>query len=222
MGRRSKQADQYPRTRVGALAWNGDILSSGSRDRHVFRHTSSLPPSFPLPLAGHRLDDTHGHTPGSREGSPHHHGLLASGGGTVDRCIRSWNTLTSQPMLSNRTCFRSPTSCPVASSARSSLFPRFLPSNVRLQTRTVLCGSSCLRCRCLSLAEARPETGSRAIALITGSLSPRGGLFPASGLEGTCATPPSQGPTHIPQGIIFSFPRELFFDPWTRKRFPWE
>jgi cell division cycle 20-like protein 1 (cofactor of APC complex) len=30
--------------------------------------------------------------------SPHHHGLLASGGGTADRCIRFWNTLTYQPM----------------------------------------------------------------------------------------------------------------------------
>lgn len=30
--------------------------------------------------------------------SPHQHGLLASGGGTADRCIRFWNTLTSQPM----------------------------------------------------------------------------------------------------------------------------
>lgn len=30
--------------------------------------------------------------------SPHHHGLLASGGGTADRCIRFWNTLTGQPM----------------------------------------------------------------------------------------------------------------------------
>jgi len=28
--------------------------------------------------------------------SPHQHGLLASGGGTVDRCIRFWNTLTGQ------------------------------------------------------------------------------------------------------------------------------
>ena len=28
--------------------------------------------------------------------SPHHHGLLASGGGTADRCIRFWNTLTGQ------------------------------------------------------------------------------------------------------------------------------
>ena len=27
--------------------------------------------------------------------SPHQHGLLASGGGTADRCIRFWNTTTS-------------------------------------------------------------------------------------------------------------------------------
>ena len=26
--------------------------------------------------------------------SPHQHGLLASGGGTADRCIRFWNTAT--------------------------------------------------------------------------------------------------------------------------------
>ncbi|NXD17677.1 FZR1 protein, partial [Nothocercus nigrocapillus] len=30
--------------------------------------------------------------------SPHQHGLLASGGGTADRCIRFWNTLTGQPL----------------------------------------------------------------------------------------------------------------------------
>lgn len=30
--------------------------------------------------------------------SPHQHGILASGGGTADRCIRFWNTLTGQPM----------------------------------------------------------------------------------------------------------------------------
>ena len=28
--------------------------------------------------------------------SPHQHGLLASGGGTADRCIRFWNTLTGE------------------------------------------------------------------------------------------------------------------------------
>ena len=32
--------------------------------------------------------------------SPHQHGLLASGGGTADRCIRFWNTLTGQPLNS--------------------------------------------------------------------------------------------------------------------------
>jgi cell division cycle 20-like protein 1 (cofactor of APC complex) len=29
---------------------------------------------------------------------PHQHGLLVSGGGTADRCLRFWNTLTAQPM----------------------------------------------------------------------------------------------------------------------------
>jgi cell division cycle 20-like protein 1 (cofactor of APC complex) len=35
--------------------------------------------------------------------SPHQHGLLASGGGTADRCIRFWNTLTLQPISSLET-----------------------------------------------------------------------------------------------------------------------
>ena len=30
--------------------------------------------------------------------SPHQNGLLASGGGTADRCIRFWNTHTLQPI----------------------------------------------------------------------------------------------------------------------------
>lgn len=30
--------------------------------------------------------------------SPHQHGLIASGGGTADRCIRFWNTATSSPL----------------------------------------------------------------------------------------------------------------------------
>ncbi|GMI43845.1 hypothetical protein TrCOL_g4045 [Triparma columacea] len=30
--------------------------------------------------------------------SPHQHGLLCSGGGTADRCIRFWNTLTGTPL----------------------------------------------------------------------------------------------------------------------------
>ena len=32
--------------------------------------------------------------------SPHQHGLLASGGGTADRCIRFWNTATSSSLNS--------------------------------------------------------------------------------------------------------------------------
>jgi len=30
--------------------------------------------------------------------SPHQHGLLASGGGTADRRIRFWNTITGRPL----------------------------------------------------------------------------------------------------------------------------
>lgn len=30
--------------------------------------------------------------------SPHQHGLLASGGGTADRCIRFWNTANSNQL----------------------------------------------------------------------------------------------------------------------------
>lgn len=35
--------------------------------------------------------------------SPHQHGLLVSGGGTADRCLRFWNTLTGQPLQSTDT-----------------------------------------------------------------------------------------------------------------------
>jgi cell division cycle 20-like protein 1, cofactor of APC complex len=30
--------------------------------------------------------------------SPHQHGTMCSGGGTADRCIRFWNTLTCKPL----------------------------------------------------------------------------------------------------------------------------
>lgn len=35
--------------------------------------------------------------------SPHQHGLLASGGGTADRCIKFWNTLSLQEINSVET-----------------------------------------------------------------------------------------------------------------------
>jgi len=142
--------------RVGALAWNGDTLSSGSRDRMILQRDVRTPAIQPeRRLVGHRQEvcglkwspdnqwlasggndnklfvwSAAGGTSGSGAAanamvnggtnssspvhsftdhsaavkaiawSPHHHGLLASGGGTADRCIRFWNTLTGQAMQS--------------------------------------------------------------------------------------------------------------------------
>ncbi|KAK2490513.1 hypothetical protein MC885_021104 [Smutsia gigantea] len=142
--------------RVGALAWNADQLSSGSRDRMILQRDIRTPPlQSERRLQGHRQEvcglkwstdhqllasggnDNKGRVKGApRRGagpgltaaipqllvwnhsslspvqqytehlaavkaiawSPHQHGLLASGGGTADRCIRFWNTLTGQPL----------------------------------------------------------------------------------------------------------------------------
>ncbi|CAH0559601.1 unnamed protein product [Brassicogethes aeneus] len=121
--------------RVGALAWNGDVLSSGSRDRLILQRDTRTPPTVTeRRLVGHRQEvcglkwspDNQYLASGGNDNrlyvwnaqslspvqtytdhlaavkaiawSPHHHGLLASGGGTADRCIRFWNTLTGQPM----------------------------------------------------------------------------------------------------------------------------
>lgn len=140
--------------RVGALAWNSDILSSGSRDRLIMQRDTRTPPqTCERRLEGHRqevcglkwspgeisfrtallaqltsffdLDNQYLASGGNDNRlyvwnqhslspvqsysehmaavkaiawSPHHHGLLVSGGGTADRCIRFWNTLTGQPM----------------------------------------------------------------------------------------------------------------------------
>lgn len=121
--------------RVGALAWNGDMLSSGSRDRIILQRDVRTPALVSeRRLVGHRQEvcglkwspDNQYLASGGNDNrlyvwnmhslsplqtytehlaavkaiawSPHHHGLLASGGGTADRCIRFWNTLTGQPM----------------------------------------------------------------------------------------------------------------------------
>lgn len=121
--------------RVGALAWNGDMLSSGSRDRMILQRDVRTPNAQgERRLVGHRQEvcglkwspDNQYLASGGNDNrlyvwnlhsmsplqtytehlaavkaiawSPHHHGLLASGGGTADRCIRFWNTLTGQPM----------------------------------------------------------------------------------------------------------------------------
>ncbi|XP_066900686.1 fizzy-related protein homolog [Halyomorpha halys] len=120
--------------RVGALAWSGDVLSSGSRDRMILQRDVRSSSNSERRLPGHRQEvcglkwspdnqhlasggndnrlyvwNMHSLTPiqtytehlaavKAIAWSPHHHGLLASGGGTADRCIRFWNTLTGQPM----------------------------------------------------------------------------------------------------------------------------
>ncbi|KAF6037626.1 FZR1 [Bugula neritina] len=122
--------------RVGALAWNADLLSSGSRDRNILQRDIRSSEGVKK-LTGHRQEvcglkwsPDHQHlASGGNDNkllvwnasssntplqtysdhvaavkaiawSPHQHGLLASGGGTADRCIRFWNTLTGQPLQS--------------------------------------------------------------------------------------------------------------------------
>lgn len=122
--------------RVGALAWNSHLLSSGSRDRKILQRDTRAPEAFQDALLSHKQevcglewspDEQHLASGGNDNKlfvwkasytqpahrfndhaaavkaiawSPHQHGLLASGGGTADQCIRFWNTLTSQPLQS--------------------------------------------------------------------------------------------------------------------------
>ncbi|KAF3858667.1 hypothetical protein F7725_011868 [Dissostichus mawsoni] len=123
----------------GALAWNGEQLSSGSRDRVILQRDVRTTPSAERRLQGHRQEvcglkwsPDHQHlASGGNDNkllvwnsssllpvqqysdhlaavkaiawSPHQHGLLASGGGTADRCLRFWNTLTGQALQSTDT-----------------------------------------------------------------------------------------------------------------------
>ncbi|NWZ68756.1 FZR1 protein, partial [Acrocephalus arundinaceus] len=72
----------------GVLIWNFDHVSSLSQ-LLVWNHSSLSPvQQYTEHLAAVK----------AIAWSPHQHGLLASGGGTADRCIRFWNTLTGQPL----------------------------------------------------------------------------------------------------------------------------
>eukprot|EP00929_Paragymnodinium_shiwhaense_P111843 TRINITY_DN80132_c0_g1_i1.p1 TRINITY_DN80132_c0_g1~~TRINITY_DN80132_c0_g1_i1.p1 ORF type:complete len:471 (+),score=92.60 TRINITY_DN80132_c0_g1_i1:87-1499(+) len=117
------------RARVGAMAWNNYILSTGSRDTHIYQRDVRQQAHYMSKLSGHRQEvcglkwsyDEQQLASGGNDNklfvwdiqktspklvfrdhqaavkaiawSPHQHGLLASGGGTADRCIRFWNTV---------------------------------------------------------------------------------------------------------------------------------
>ncbi|KRY50181.1 Fizzy-related -like protein, partial [Trichinella britovi] len=124
-------------SRIGCLAWNGDTVTSGSRDRQiVVRDLRASGAHQERRLLGHRQEvcglkwspDYEYMASGGNDNqlmiwtlasdkpiqvnrqhcaavkaiawSPHHPGLLVSGGGTADRCLKFWNTLTGQPVRS--------------------------------------------------------------------------------------------------------------------------
>ncbi|KAI8930190.1 putative subunit of the anaphase promoting complex [Entophlyctis helioformis] len=133
---RSKLVRQFTghQGRVGALAWNANVLTSSSRDRSIFNRDTREPRDHVTKLVGHRQEvcglkwspsgdilasggndnrlflwdkrqwsslasfDQHVAAVKAISWSPHEHGLLASGGGTADRCIRFWNTQTLTPI----------------------------------------------------------------------------------------------------------------------------
>ncbi|XP_017070444.1 fizzy-related protein homolog [Drosophila eugracilis] len=117
--------------RVTALAWRGNNLASGSRDRSILQRDVRTPPRhITRCLRGHKLEvcglqwspsnrylasggsdnqllvwtddwpepiysfDEHKAVVKALGWSPHKSGLLASGGGSADRCLRFWNLLT--------------------------------------------------------------------------------------------------------------------------------
>lgn len=123
--------------RVGALAWNNNLVTSGSRDRHICQFDIRAGQRSIKKFPGHRQEvcglrwspDKTFLASGGNDNkllvwslqnqskpqhcysdhiaavkaiawSPHQHGLLASGGGTADRCIKFWNIQTHQMLNS--------------------------------------------------------------------------------------------------------------------------
>jgi cell division cycle 20-like protein 1 (cofactor of APC complex) len=83
------------RQEVCGLKWSpdGQFLASGGNDNKLFVWSGAA--NTPMQTYTEHLAAVK-----AIAWSPHHHGLLASGGGTADRYIRFWNTLTGQPMQS--------------------------------------------------------------------------------------------------------------------------
>jgi len=66
-------------------SYNENILASGGNDNKLFLWTLSSKTEL-------AKFSEHGAAVKALGFSPHQHNLLASGGGTADRCIRFWNT----------------------------------------------------------------------------------------------------------------------------------
>ncbi|GEM07936.1 cell cycle regulatory protein [Rhodotorula toruloides] len=81
--------------RVGALAWNDHILTSGSHDRLILHRDVRIKDHWTHKLATplHRFTE-HVAAVKAIAWNPHQHGVLASGGGTADQKLRFWNTMT--------------------------------------------------------------------------------------------------------------------------------
>ncbi|KAJ4306328.1 substrate-specific activator of APC-dependent proteolysis [Collariella sp. IMI 366227] len=89
--------------RVGSLAWNSHILSTGSRDRSILHRDVRAPDQWIRQLVGHKQEvcglnplfsfTEHIAAVKALAWSPHQRGLLASGGGTADRRIIFHDTL---------------------------------------------------------------------------------------------------------------------------------
>mmetsp|Transcript_48915 Transcript_48915/g.113098 ORF Transcript_48915/g.113098 Transcript_48915/m.113098 type:complete len:206 (+) Transcript_48915:902-1519(+) len=80
---------------VCGLKWSfdGQQLASGGNDNKLYIWS----PHSTSPML--RFND-HSAAVKAISWSPHQNGLLASGGGTADRCIRFWNTQTAAPLNS--------------------------------------------------------------------------------------------------------------------------
>ncbi len=77
------------RQEVCGLRWSFDenVLASGGNDNKVMLWSTKSPTSF-------NMYQEHKAAVKALAWSPHHTHLLATGGGTADRCIRLWNTQT--------------------------------------------------------------------------------------------------------------------------------
>lgn len=85
------------RSEVCGLKWSPDDreLASGGNDNHLLIWSPSGSTDNPV-----QRFQAHEAAVKAIAWSPHQHGIVASGGGTADRCIRFWNTTTGQALQS--------------------------------------------------------------------------------------------------------------------------